>query len=133
MINSLFGAQLLAAATLLGATATATGSSGLKAWLEPTPRGDIIEFQGFVTASEPMLVRYSLKVLRIGRGGRSSTSQGGKVEIVAPNEPTPLSLTAINVGKDDFYEAELTATGPDGEIIRVELTHRPEDKEIVDL
>ena len=120
-------AQILIAALLIGMPHNAGGASGLKAWLEPTPRGDIIEFQGYVTAPAPMLVSYRLKIVRISRGGRAATSQGGQVEITNPDEPTRLSLTAINVGADDFYEAELTAIGPDGETVTVELTRRPDD------
>ncbi len=116
----------IAAALLLGAaTAGAAGSDGLKAWLEPVPRGNVVAFQGYVTAPEPMVVRYRLRIMRIGSGGRSATSQGGQVQIMHPDEPTPLSLTAINVGRGDSYEAELIATGPGGEEVRVQLSRDP--------
>lgn len=119
-------ATLFAAALMLGSAAGAAGSDGLKAWLEPTPRAGTVQFQGYVTAPRPMTVRYRLKIVRIGRAGRSATAQSGQVTISEANEPTPLSLTAINVGEGDSYEAELVATGPGGEEVRVELSRKPE-------
>ena len=119
-------ATLLAAALMLGSAAGAAGSDGLKAWLEPTPQGGTVQFQGYVTAPEPMLVRYRITIVRIGRAGRSSTAQSGRVMISEPNEPTPLSRTAINVGQGDTYEAELVATAPGGEEVRVELSRKPD-------
>lgn len=123
--SSAFAAIAAAALTLGAAIAGAAGSEGLKAWLEPVPRGNLVEFQGYVTAPEPMLVRYRLRIIRISAGGRAATSQGGQVQILRPDEPTPLSLTAINVGRGDSYEAELIATGPGGEEVRVQLSRDP--------
>lgn len=125
MIVSALRIGLLASAVTLAAAANATDPSGLKAWLEPIPRGDVVEFQGYVSASEPMLVKYRLMIVRISQGGRAATSQGGQVEITNPNEPTPLSLTAINVGQEDSYEAELTVIGPEGETVQAELSRQP--------
>lgn len=126
-ISSAISANLLIAAMLAGTPDPAEGADGLKAWLERVPAGDIVEFQGFVSAPEPMLVRYRLSILRISSGGRARTAQGGQVEIREPNQPTSLSVTAINVGKNDSYEVELVAIGDNGEEVRFELTRRPED------
>lgn len=125
MIVSALRVGLLASAMMLGAAANAVDSSGLKAWLEPIPHGNVVEFQGYVSASEPMLVTYRLKIVRISQGGRATTSQGGQVEITTPNEPTRLSLTAINVGQDDSYEAELTVVGPEGQAVQADLSRQP--------
>jgi len=128
MIMSALRISLLASAMALGAVANATDPSGLKAWLEPIPRGDVVEFQGYVSAPEPMLVTYRLVIERISQGGRAKTSQGGRVKITTPNEPTRLSLTAINVRQYDSYEAELTVTGPLGQTVQAELSRRPVNK-----
>ncbi len=125
MIVSALRVGLLASAMMLGAAANAIDPSGLKAWLEPIPRGDVVEFQGYVSAPEPMLVTYRLMIVRISQGGRATTSQGGQVMITTPNEPTRLSLTAINVGQDDSYEAELTVIGPEGQTVQAKLSRRP--------
>lgn len=122
MIMSALRVSLVASALALAAAANAIEPSGLKAWLEPVPRGEIVEFQGYVSAPEPMLVTYRLIIVRISQGGRATTSQGGQVKIHTPNEPTRLSLTAINVGRDDSYEAELTVIGPDGQTVEAELS-----------
>lgn len=122
MIMSALRVSLVASALALAAAANAIEPSGLKAWLEPVPRGEIVEFQGYVSAPEPMLVTYRLVIVRISQGGRATTSQGGQVKIHTPNEPTRLSLTAINVGRDDSYEAELTVIGPDGQTVEAELS-----------
>ena len=122
----LFPAQILLAAMLIGAPATAQGADGLRAWLERVPHGEMVEFEGFVAAPEPMLVRYRLSILRISRGGQARTAQGGQVLITAANEPTRLSLTAINMGSDDFYEVELVVRGANGEEVRVELSRLPD-------
>tara|TARA_R110002074_G_scaffold12554_2_gene45862 strand:+ start:238 stop:621 length:384 start_codon:yes stop_codon:yes gene_type:complete len=124
--GSLLPATLLAAGLTMGSAAGAAGSDGLKAWLEPAPRGNLVQFQGYVTAPEPMMVHYSIKIVRISRGGRAATSQGGQVMISQPNEPTPLSVTSININQGDTYEAELVATGPGGEEVRVALTRKPD-------
>jgi hypothetical protein len=127
MLGSILAIKLLVAAMMLGAPVSAESAGGLKVWLDRVPQGEVLEFEGYVTAPAPMLVRYRLTILRISRGGRARTSQGGQVEISAPNQPTPLSFTAINVGSEDFYEVELVATGENGEEVRVELTRRPEE------
>ena len=44
MTMSALRVSLLAGAMMLGAAANAVEPSALKAWLEPVPRGDIIEF-----------------------------------------------------------------------------------------
>ena len=64
-------------------------------------------------------------IVRISRSGQATSSQGGQVKITIPNEPTRLSLTAINVGRDDSYEVELTVTGPEGQTVQAELRRRP--------
>ncbi len=117
----------LIAAMLIGAPVKAQGDDGLKAWFERVVQGEMVSFEGYVSAPDPMLVNYRLTILRIGSGGQSKTSQGGRVEISAANEPTRLSTTAINLGPDDFYEVELVATGTNGEEVRVEFSRRPED------
>ena len=85
----------------------------------------MVEFQGYVSAPIAMLVSYRLTILRIGDGGTSSTAQSGHVQISIPNERTRLSLTAMNVGSRDHYEAELTVWGPSGEVVRVKLEQLP--------
>ncbi len=122
-IRSLSTAALIA----LGASAGNADVGELKAWLEPTPRGAILELQGYVAAARPMTVSYRLTIARIGEGGRATTSQGGKVRIDLANEPTALSVTAINVGAGDSFEAELTVMGPDGETVTVEISRRPDE------
>lgn len=127
MLAAAFAARFIVTTMMLGAPSSATGAEGLKAWLERVPRGEMVEFKGYVSAPAPMVVNYRLSVLRMSRSGQSRTAQRGQVEIREPNQPTQLSLTAINVGSSDFYEVELVAIGTNGDEVRVELTRRPRE------
>jgi hypothetical protein len=125
MRRSTFLTGLLTVPMFLAPHGRALGSDGLKAWLETTSKDGMLEFQGYVSAPMAMLVSYKLTIKRIGDGGTSSTAQSGRVQITIPNERTRLSLSAMNVGSRDHYEAELTAWGPSGEVVRVKLEQLP--------
>jgi hypothetical protein len=125
MRRSTFLTGLLTVPMFLAPHGRALGSDGLKAWLETTSKDGMVEFQGYVSAPMAMLVSYKLTIVRIGDGGTSSTAQSGRVQITIPNERTRLSLSAMNVGSRDHYEAELTAWGPSGEAVRVKLEQLP--------
>lgn len=114
--------KLLAAAMIAAAPQAGEAGDGLKAWIEPVTDGNSVRFQGFVAAPQPMVVTYRLSIERISHGGRATTSQGGRVEITAPNEPTGLSTTSVNYGPGDSYEVTLIAEGPGGETVRAELS-----------
>lgn len=114
-------------AMFLGAASMSSSGAAepLKVWLEPNERAGLVEFQGYVSAATPMLVEYRLTIVRIGKGGRMSTSQSGRVQVIQPNEPTRLSSTAVNVSGLDRYEAILVARGEDGHEVRVEIGQTP--------
>lgn len=123
-------ARRAAAASLLAAGAAASMGPGsaqgndagrLLAWIDVESVGPTVQFRAFGEAESATRARYSLKITRIGPSGRSSTAQGGKVDITEPDRPVVLSTTSVNIEPGARLSVELTLSGDDGSEARASL------------
>jgi len=111
-------AALAAAAAAVAAAGLSGAAAGEKprllAWIEMESDGDHVRFTGMAEADAAVELRYELRILRLGEGGRSTTSQGGRTAIEVPGDPAQLSSVTLNIDADSAYAVELRVTGPGG-------------------
>lgn len=117
-------ASLLAAGAAVSVgSAPAQGSDAgrLLAWIDVESTGRTVQFRAFGEAESATRARYRLKITRIGPSGRSSTAQGGEVDISEPDQPVVLSTTSISIEPGARLSVELTLNGDDGSEARASL------------
>lgn len=108
-----------------GARAAADAASGrLLAWITVSAEGRSARFEAHAQTAGATEVRYALKVLRIARGGRSTSSQSGRQRL-EPETAATLSSVAVNLGPGDAYAVELLVTAETGEEALATLSNPP--------
>ncbi|MEM9046422.1 MAG: curli-like amyloid fiber formation chaperone CsgH [Pseudomonadota bacterium] len=108
------GSWIAVLAGLLWTSAAAEQSTRLLAWIDVDVAGDTVTFKPVAAASDPIPVRYALKVMRIGKGGSSTSQQGGTATLPGGDQSEVLSTTTITLSGVGALSVELTVTGPDG-------------------
>lgn len=121
--------ELMAAMLGLFAGATGRAAAGepehLVAWITVATDGRSSRFEAHASAAAATDVRYSLRVLRIGSGGQSVSSQGGRKRLEGSGEDTALSTVAVNLGPGDSYSVELRVTSAAGTEAHATLSSPP--------
>lgn len=91
-----------------------TGPEGLIAWITVADEGGSSRFEAHASAAIGTDVRYSLRVLRIGSGGQSISSQSGRKRLSGSPPEAHLSTVAVNLGPGDSYSVELRVVSEAG-------------------
>ncbi|OWP62946.1 hypothetical protein CDA63_11205 [Hymenobacter amundsenii] len=94
-------------AALLGVS-QAVSSPACKAWLQATPRGNMLEMTGNCSslAGATGRYRYEMSVERHSSGGHSKSQQGGEFELAA-GQSVVLSSTQVNIDGQTTYIGRL--------------------------
>ncbi len=94
-------------AALLGVS-QATPSPPCRAWLQATPRGNMLELTGNCSSLAGVAgrYRYEMSVERHSSGGRSKSQQGSEFELAA-GQSVVLSSTQVNIDGQTTYIGHL--------------------------
>lgn len=106
--------------------ASARGESpGLVGWIAVEMRGAEVRFVAMAAARAAVEVSYTLRVVRAGAGGRTSSAQGGRASLVGGGEARTLSTVGVSIAAGASFAASLTVTGPDGGAVETTISHPP--------
>ncbi|MEO0994904.1 MAG: curli-like amyloid fiber formation chaperone CsgH [Pseudomonadota bacterium] len=122
--RELIAALLGLSASLVGGTLAAEPEH-LVAWITVAEEGGSSRFQAHASAVAATDVRYSLRVLRIGSGGQSVSSQSGRKRLAGSRAEATLSTVAVNLGPGDSYLVELRVTSKTGTEAHATLSSPP--------
>lgn len=91
---------------------------GSQAEISVTTKDGITTVSGYFVNDRTIKseLQYKLKVERDGKGGKTSSSQGGKFDAKA-DEKVLLSTSGVNISEGDEYTFTLTILDSDGNII----------------
>ena len=90
------------------------------AWITVDPSGVGQRFTGHVRSGASFTGRYELHAERSGASGRTSTRQGGALQVEA-DEPLQLSSASLSpLGPADHYSVVLVIYEGDAEVARAE-------------
>ncbi|NVO84747.1 curli-like amyloid fiber formation chaperone CsgH [Hymenobacter terrestris] len=105
MYTSLF---FLAGWAALMGVSQAKSDPSCRAWLEVTPRGNMLEMSGNCASltKKTTSFRYEMTLERQSVGGRSTSQQGGEFEL-APGQSVVLSSTRVNADGQSTYIGRL--------------------------
>lgn len=84
----------------------------VQVWLDTTNSTRPGVIVPYVVSDHPRDIRYRLRAVQAGGGGRAVIGQTGAVRLSA-NVPTALSILALSRRSGDHCEIEVTLTGAD--------------------
>lgn len=116
-------------AVLLGVS-QATSSPPCRAWLQATPRGNMLEMTGNCSslANANGRYRYEMSLERQSSGGHSTSRQGGEFELAA-GQSVVLSSTQVNIDDQTTYISHLRVFNADNVLLAQDsVRHEPGKK-----
>ncbi len=106
----------------LGIMTADTAQAGeVVGWMEVNPTDGQVQITGRAWSAEAAKVDYTLQIQRIGRGGNTSTRQGGRAD-VDPGKVATLSTTSVNIQPQDELAVLLTISSG-GQVIATSAIH----------